>query len=128
MPINQQILLDNRPQGEAVASNFKLVSAETPALADGQVMPLVAGPCTGVQRFHFNSCQRFICKRQRPKILEVLICTTSLQSVETDLSWLMLRPSTGKRLTYLNVPVAWLQMRPAASYTEPSVKASVAVR
>ena len=29
MPINQQILLDNRPQGEAVASNFKLVSAET---------------------------------------------------------------------------------------------------
>ena len=37
MPINQQILLDNRPQGEAVASNFKLVSAETPALADGQV-------------------------------------------------------------------------------------------
>ena len=38
MPINQQILLDNRPQGEAVASNFKLVSAETPALADGQVL------------------------------------------------------------------------------------------
>ena len=37
MPINQQILLDNRPQGEAVASNFKLVSAETPAQADGQV-------------------------------------------------------------------------------------------
>ena len=78
--------------------------------------------------YGFNSCQRFICKRQRPKILEVLICTSSLQSVETDLSWLMLRPSTGRRLTYLNVPVAWLQMRPAASYTEPSVKASVAVR
>ena len=38
MPINQQILLDNRPQGEAVASNFKLVSVETPALADGQVL------------------------------------------------------------------------------------------
>ena len=38
MPVNQQILLDNRPQGEASASNFKLVSAETPALQDGQVL------------------------------------------------------------------------------------------
>ncbi|MDO9114783.1 MAG: NADP-dependent oxidoreductase [Polaromonas sp.] len=38
MPLNQQILLDNRPTGEAVASNFKLVSSDTPALADGQVL------------------------------------------------------------------------------------------
>ncbi len=38
MPINQQILLDNRPTGAAVASNFKLVSSETPALQDGQVL------------------------------------------------------------------------------------------
>ncbi|HQS00402.1 MULTISPECIES: NADP-dependent oxidoreductase [unclassified Polaromonas] len=38
MPLNQQILLDNRPSGEAVASNFKLVSSDTPALADGQVL------------------------------------------------------------------------------------------
>ena len=38
MPLNQQFLLDNRPQGEAVASNFKLVSADTPALQDGQVL------------------------------------------------------------------------------------------
>ncbi len=38
MPKNQQILLDNRPAGEAVASNFKLVSSDTPALADGQVL------------------------------------------------------------------------------------------
>lgn len=38
MPINQQILLDNRPQGEAVASNFKLVTSDTPALQDGQVL------------------------------------------------------------------------------------------
>ncbi len=38
MPTNQQIVLDNRPTGEAVATNFKLVSAETPALADGQVL------------------------------------------------------------------------------------------
>ena len=38
MPVNQQILLDNRPTGEAVASNFKLVSSETPALQDGQVL------------------------------------------------------------------------------------------
>jgi NADPH-dependent curcumin reductase CurA len=38
MPSNKQILLDNRPQGEAVASNFKVVSAETPALQDGQVL------------------------------------------------------------------------------------------
>ncbi|MEO7161274.1 MAG: NADP-dependent oxidoreductase [Polaromonas sp.] len=38
MPVNQQILLDSRPVGEAVASNFKLVSSETPALQDGQVL------------------------------------------------------------------------------------------
>ncbi|MFT7400679.1 MAG: NADPH-dependent curcumin reductase CurA [Hydrogenophaga sp.] len=38
MPSNQQIVLDNRPQGEATADNFKLVSTETPALQDGQVL------------------------------------------------------------------------------------------
>lgn len=38
MPRNQQILLDSRPSGEAVASNFKRVSTETPALQDGQVL------------------------------------------------------------------------------------------
>jgi NADPH-dependent curcumin reductase CurA len=38
MPTNQQILLDNRPQGEATTGNFKLVSSETPALQDGQVL------------------------------------------------------------------------------------------
>jgi NADPH-dependent curcumin reductase CurA len=38
MPKNQQILLDNRPEGEATASNFKLVETDTPALADGQVL------------------------------------------------------------------------------------------
>lgn len=38
MPRNQQILLDNRPQAEAQASNFKLVETDTPALADGQVL------------------------------------------------------------------------------------------
>src|SRR6478735_51289 len=38
MPMNRQILLDNRPQGEASASNFKLVTSETPSLQDGQVL------------------------------------------------------------------------------------------
>lgn len=38
MPQNKQILLDNRPQGEATISNFKVVTAQTPALADGQVL------------------------------------------------------------------------------------------
>jgi NADPH-dependent curcumin reductase CurA len=38
MPQNKQILLDNRPKGEASASNFKLVTTETPALQDGQVL------------------------------------------------------------------------------------------
>ena len=38
MPSNRQILLDNRPEGEATASNFKLVVAETPPLQDGQVL------------------------------------------------------------------------------------------
>jgi len=38
MPTNRQILLDNRPQGEASAGNFKLVTAQTPPLQDGQVL------------------------------------------------------------------------------------------
>ena len=38
MPVNQQILLDNRPTGEAVASNFKSTSADTPALKDNEVL------------------------------------------------------------------------------------------
>jgi len=38
MPSNQQIHLDNRPVGDALASNFKLVVSETPDLQDGQVL------------------------------------------------------------------------------------------
>ncbi|WP_027015969.1 NADP-dependent oxidoreductase [Comamonas composti] len=38
MPLNQQVLLDNRPEGEAVESNFRLVQTETPALSKGQVL------------------------------------------------------------------------------------------
>ena len=38
MPQNRQIHLDNRPTGEALASNFKLVVAQTPTLAPGQVL------------------------------------------------------------------------------------------
>ncbi len=38
MPANRQIHLDNRPKGEAQASNFVLVSSETPPLKDGEVL------------------------------------------------------------------------------------------
>ena len=38
MPVNRQIQLDNRPKGEAQASNFVLVSRETPVLKDGEVL------------------------------------------------------------------------------------------
>ena len=38
MPQNKQILLDNRPQTEATAGNFKLVVGETAPLQDGQVL------------------------------------------------------------------------------------------
>ena len=38
MPSNKQIHLDNRPTGEAMASNFKLVESQTPALTAGQVL------------------------------------------------------------------------------------------
>ncbi len=38
MPRNQQIVLDNRPQGEAVAGNFRLMAVDTPALKDGEVL------------------------------------------------------------------------------------------
>jgi NADPH-dependent curcumin reductase CurA len=38
MAQNRQVFLDNRPQGEAVTGNFKLVAGETPPLADGEVL------------------------------------------------------------------------------------------
>ena len=38
MPVNQQILLDNRPTGEALASNFKRVTTDTPPLNDNEVL------------------------------------------------------------------------------------------
>jgi NADPH-dependent curcumin reductase CurA len=38
MPSNRQIHLDNRPVGEALASNFTLVTSDTPVLQDGQVL------------------------------------------------------------------------------------------
>jgi len=38
MPANQQIVLDNRPVGEATTSNFLLVESQTPALQDNQVL------------------------------------------------------------------------------------------
>lgn len=38
MPVNHQVLLDNRPVGEATVHNFKLVENNTPPLRDGQVL------------------------------------------------------------------------------------------
>jgi len=38
MPINHAIVLDNRPEAEVSASNFKMITAETPALQEGQVL------------------------------------------------------------------------------------------
>jgi NADPH-dependent curcumin reductase CurA len=38
MTQNRQILLDNRPTGEAGVSNFRLVSSEIPPLQDGQLL------------------------------------------------------------------------------------------
>jgi NADPH-dependent curcumin reductase CurA len=38
MTPNRQVFLDNRPQGEAVAGNFKLVTGQIPALQDGEVL------------------------------------------------------------------------------------------
>ncbi|HEX7890716.1 MAG TPA: NADP-dependent oxidoreductase [Ramlibacter sp.] len=38
MPANKQFLLDSRPKGEASASNFRMVTSETPPLKDGEVL------------------------------------------------------------------------------------------
>ena len=38
MPANLQIVLDNRPTGEASESNFRVARAETPELRDGHVL------------------------------------------------------------------------------------------
>src|SRR3990167_8317769 len=71
----------------------------------------------------FNSYSRFTIKR-----CSHFSSKKPGQSVEITRSWCTLRPSTGRRRTYLKVPVAWLHTRPSASYTVPSVKAMVAVR
>ena len=38
MPINHRIVLDNRPQGEATANNFKMVELPLPELKEGEVL------------------------------------------------------------------------------------------
>jgi len=38
MPVNQQIVLDNRPVGAAATDNFKLIEVPTPDLQDGHVL------------------------------------------------------------------------------------------
>ncbi|QXL85610.1 NADP-dependent oxidoreductase [Comamonas sp. NLF-1-9] len=38
MPRNQQIVLEQRPQGAATVDNFRLVTSDTPPLAEGQVL------------------------------------------------------------------------------------------
>ncbi|MHA7601562.1 NADP-dependent oxidoreductase [Alicycliphilus sp. T452] len=38
MPRNTQILLDHRPRGQASPDNFRLVTSDTPALQEGQVL------------------------------------------------------------------------------------------
>ncbi len=38
MPVNHRIVLDNRPQGEATAQNFKLIEVPLPELQEGQVL------------------------------------------------------------------------------------------
>ena len=38
MPTNHAIVLDNRPEAEVSTSNFKMITAETPALQEGQVL------------------------------------------------------------------------------------------
>ena len=38
MTMNQQILLDSRPAGEATAANFKMVQTPIAALQEGQVL------------------------------------------------------------------------------------------
>ena len=38
MPINHRIVLDNRPQGEATAQNFKMIEVTLPELNEGQVL------------------------------------------------------------------------------------------
>jgi NADPH-dependent curcumin reductase CurA len=35
---NQQLLLDNRPQGEATVDNFKLVNTPIPSLRENEVL------------------------------------------------------------------------------------------
>ncbi len=56
MPTNQQIVLDNRPQGEATVDNFKLVTTDTPALKDGQV--LVQAPLPEPRPLHARPHER----------------------------------------------------------------------
>lgn len=38
MPTNHAIVLDNRPEAEVTPANFKMITSETPALQEGQVL------------------------------------------------------------------------------------------
>jgi len=38
MPLNKQIVLDSRPQGQASEHNFRMQQTDTPALSEGQVL------------------------------------------------------------------------------------------
>ena len=40
MPANRQFLLDNRPVAEAIESNFKMVTTQTPDLQEGEVLEI----------------------------------------------------------------------------------------
>jgi NADPH-dependent curcumin reductase CurA len=81
MPKNRQILLDNRPQGEASTTNFKLVTVDTPPLQDGQVLV----------RHHFLSLDPYMRMRmndaksyaQPQKLGEVMIGGTVGEVVES---------------------------------------------
>ena len=81
MPSNQQIVLDNRPQGEAVASNFKLVATDTPALEEGEVLV----------RHHFLSLDPYMRGRMNESksyaasqcLGEVMICGTVVEVLES---------------------------------------------
>ena len=82
MPLNHQILLDNRPVCEAVASNFTLVCHPTPALQSGQVL---------VQH-HYLSLDPYM--RGRMKLVFISTVTTPVRPGEARAAIAMVTSSS----------------------------------
>ena len=98
MATNRQILLDNRPDGEATVHNFKLVTTETPPLKDGQVLV----------RHHYLSLDPYMRGRMNDSKSYAASQPLSNQAITVEDANLLLRDFLQERWKGLT-PILWAQ-------------------